>query len=51
LAKKGEKLLLSLSLNYLTNGIKIIAFLLHCIFPKTSKEILAAFSIDYEKLN
>lgn len=51
LTEKGEKLLLNLTLNYLSNGIKIIAFLLNCIIPETSKEILAAFNIDYEKLN
>jgi len=51
LTEKGEKLLLNLTLNYLSNGIKIIAFLLNCIIPETSKKILAAFNIDYEKLN
>lgn len=51
LAKKGEKLLLNWTLNYLSNGIKIVAFLLNCIIPETSEKIWKTFNIDNEKLN
>ena len=51
LAKKGEITLLHSTLNYLSNGIKIIAFLLNCIMPETSEKILETFNIDSGKIN
>jgi len=51
LAKKGDDLLLNLTLNHLCNRIKIIAFLLNCIIPDTSKKILETFNIKLEELN
>ena len=51
LAKKGDIILLNLTLNFLSNGIKIIAFLLNCIIPETSKKIFAIFNIDREKIS
>src|SRR5687767_12062337 len=36
LAKEDNIVLLNSTLNYLSNGIKIIAYLLNCIIPKTS---------------
>ncbi|WNE41221.1 MAG: Methionine--tRNA ligase [Mycoplasmataceae bacterium] len=46
LFKKGEIDLLNYALNYLANGIKIIAFSLNCIAPETSKKILETFIIN-----
>jgi methionyl-tRNA synthetase len=51
LAKKGDIKLLHLTLNYLTNGIKIIAFLLGPIMPETSKTIFETFNVNQEKIN
>lgn len=51
LAKKGDICLLNSTLNYLSNGIKIVAFLLNCIIPETSEKILATFNLDIEKIN
>ena len=51
LAKKGEITLLNYTLNYLSNGIKIIAYLLNSIIPKTSQKIFEVFNIDGEKIN
>ena len=43
LAKKGNTSLVNYTLNYLANGIKIIAFLLNPIIPETSQKIFAIF--------
>lgn len=51
LAKKNNNLLLNQALNYLVNGIKIIAFLLNCFAPETSKAIFETFNINEAKLN
>jgi methionyl-tRNA synthetase len=51
LAKKGNAALLNSTLNYLANGIKIIAFLLNCVIPETSHKIFDTFNLDNEKLN
>lgn len=51
LAKKGDAVLLNHTLNYLSNGIKIVAFLLSCIIPETSEKILATFNVNQQKLN
>jgi len=51
LAKKGDINLLHSTLNYLANGIKIIAFLLNSITPETSKMVFQTFNINQEKLN
>ncbi|CFW93196.1 Methionine--tRNA ligase [endosymbiont DhMRE of Dentiscutata heterogama] len=51
LAKKGDILLLNLTLNYLTNGIKIASFLLAPLAPETSKKILEIFNINHQQLN
>jgi methionyl-tRNA synthetase len=42
---------LNYTLNYLSNGIKIVAYLLNCIIPETSKKIFVIFNIDSEKIN
>lgn len=51
LAKKGDNLLLNSTLNYLSNGIKIIIFLLNCIMPETSEKIAVVFRINLRELN
>ncbi|CAG8464725.1 7884_t:CDS:2 [Cetraspora pellucida] len=51
LAKKGDILLLNLTLNYLINGIKIAAFLLDPLAPETSKKILEIFNVNQWQLN
>jgi len=51
LAKKRDNLLLNSTLNHSCNGIKIIAFLLNCIIPDTSKKILEVFNVKLEELN
>ncbi|KLL01638.1 MAG: methionyl-tRNA synthetase [Mycoplasmataceae bacterium RC_NB112A] len=48
LFKNGEIALLNFTLNYLANGIKISAFLLNPIIPKTSRKILAKFNLEIE---
>ncbi|MCE8163967.1 MAG: class I tRNA ligase family protein [Candidatus Moeniiplasma glomeromycotorum] len=49
LVKKNDISLLNYTLNYLANGIKIIAFLLNSIIPETSQKIFAIFNISSEK--
>ncbi|RHZ35188.1 hypothetical protein [endosymbiont GvMRE of Glomus versiforme] len=44
LTKKGDIILLNHTLNYLSNGIKIIAFLLNCIAPDISNDIFRHLS-------
>jgi methionyl-tRNA synthetase len=51
LAKKGDRTLLCATLNYLSNGIKIIAFLLNFIIPKTSEMIYEVFNLELKNLN
>jgi methionyl-tRNA synthetase len=51
LAKKGDIILLNYTLNRLSNGIKIIAFLLSSITPETSEKILQTFNISQKKIN
>ncbi|CAH1760678.1 11273_t:CDS:2 [Entrophospora sp. SA101] len=51
LAKKGDIVLLQATLNYLSNGIKIIAFLLNCFIPETSEKIFQIFNFSPEELN
>ena len=51
LAKKNEIHLLLSTLNYITNGIKVIAFLLKPFIPETSLNILEAFNIEHTQLN
>ena len=51
LAKKGEITLLHSTLNYLSNGIKNLAFLLNPIMPETSEAIFQVFKIAKESLN
>jgi methionyl-tRNA synthetase len=55
LAEKGDISLLNLILNHLSNGIKIIAFLLNSIIPETSEKIFQNLGIsqnhELQKLN
>lgn len=51
LFKKDEINILNYTLNYLSNGIKIIAFLINSIAPTTSKNILETFNINDATIN
>jgi methionyl-tRNA synthetase len=51
LFKKNEINVLNHALNYLSNGIKIISFLLKSVAPTTSKNILETFNVNDKKIN
>jgi methionyl-tRNA synthetase len=51
LFKAGQKKLLHNTLNYLINGIKIIAFLLQPIMPKSSTTIFEFLNVNQNSFN
>jgi methionyl-tRNA synthetase len=51
LFKEGKAELVNIILNYLTNGIKTIAFLLNPVSPKSGQVVFECLNLEYKNCN